>query len=188
MNVWHFRPAVTLGNDARNTFTMLSPQREKHNNLAFFAVSFHSKRSHVLSSPGQGHHFAAVGSIKVSETTNISRWARRKWTLRISAVWSHSPCCGFYDGVLLLIAKTNRRAFAFVCVCVCRCLMCLILDFNWPPLSLFHSRGSRKRSSLRFLRAWWLSWIKTSTVLTTTWLRSVHTWPLHRVHRGRGLI
>lgn len=95
----------------------------------------------------------------------------------------------FFWRVLLLIAKTKRGVFALVCVCVCacRCLMCLILDVNWPHLSLFHSRGSRKRSSLRFLRAWWLSWTKTSTVLTTTWLRSVHAWLLHSVHRRRGL-
>ena len=159
--------------------------------LRVLPVSLHSKRSHVLSGPGQGRHFAAVGSIKVSETTNISGWARRKWTLRISGVWSHLPCCGFF--FLTSIAadsKDKKRSVCScvcVCVCACRCLMCLILDVNWPHLSLFHSRGSRKRSSLRFLRAWWLSWTKTSTVLTTTWLRSVHAWLLHSVHRRRGL-
>lgn len=63
-------------------------------------------------------------------------------------------------------------------VCVC------LLDMHWLMYLSVCSQGSRRRSSLHFSRAWWSSWTKTCMVLTTTWSRSVQTWPLKLSHRG----
>lgn len=90
--------------------------------------------------------------------------------------WSHPASRGF----LMSNVAISKDMATVVCVCesAYECFM-HVCDWLWVltdvfliAICLLCSRGSRRRNSLRFSRAWWSSWIKTCTVLTTTWSRS----------------
>lgn len=90
--------------------------------------------------------------------------------------WSHPASRGF----LMSNVAISKDMATVVCVCesAYECFM-HVCDWLWVltdvfliAICLLCSRGSRRRNSLRFSRAWWSSWIKTCTVPTTTWSRS----------------